>query len=98
MIDIEIKCCPKHVHDAIKLDDARWFALPLSRKPYGPTYADPGEPQWVEQRDCTACNSSLMREIDALPAGVDFEDEPPTVPAAYVTVHDEYFAGREVQP
>lgn len=48
--------CTVATHEAIKLDDAAWFALPLRGIQRGCGLD-------LELRDCPACRSTLAREI-----------------------------------
>ena len=47
-------CCPARAHDAIRLDDARWSALPIAG------YQDDGAGGWLTLRNCH-CGGTIAR-------------------------------------
>lgn len=53
--------CPVD-HQAAKLDDAAWSSLPLVG--IQPSIDDAGEPEQLELRNCTRCNSTLARLVN----------------------------------
>jgi hypothetical protein len=81
-------CCAKEIHDVIRSDDRLWSRQPRS---FGGGIMviedpEPGEPTYLEMRDCKRCGASMSRpHFDAPP----FADEEPTTPAAYVTIDEE---------
>lgn len=82
-------CCAKEIHDVIRQDDRLWSRQPRTVGGGIMVIEDPepGEPLWLEMRDCKRCGASMSRpHFTPLPA---FADEEPTLPAAYVTIDDE---------